>query len=59
MAETSDQRERARAAEQTRVAHKAAIQGVAERNAAAHQVAKKKREVLDQRKAELRRSFDR
>ena len=58
MAETPDQRERARQAEQTRVAHKAAIQGVAERNAAAHQAAKKKREVLDKRKAEIRRSAD-
>jgi hypothetical protein len=59
MRETPDQQERARQSEQTRIAHKAAIQGVAERNEAAHRVAKKKRETLDQRKAEIRRNADR
>jgi hypothetical protein len=58
MKETADQNERTRQAEQTRVAHKAAIQGVAERNEAAHQVAKKKRAILDKSKAETRRNAD-
>lgn len=56
MKETPDQHERSRQAEQTRAAHKAAIQGVAQRNEDAHRAAKQKRLILDKQKAELRRN---
>lgn len=59
MSEASDNHDARAQSERSRAAHKAAIQSVAERNEAAHREAKKKRVVLDERKAEVRRNANR
>ncbi|MDP2711608.1 MAG: hypothetical protein Q8O56_10350 [Solirubrobacteraceae bacterium] len=42
-----------------KAAHKAALEAVAQRNLAAHKVAKEKRRIADQRAAAERRAYER